>query len=127
MALRRGRPRKSDRNLFSLEDERGWYRRGVDAYLDTCYRTRSRASASEFAQRFNVPPGTLTRTFKRLFGKTPLQYFRAQQLAYAARLLRRTMQTVDDIAAITGLGTRTTFFRLFAEQFGVRPDEYRRG
>jgi AraC-like DNA-binding protein len=48
-------------------------------------------------------------------------------IAYAAKLLRRTSQTVDDIAIITGLGTRTTFFRLFAEQFGVRPDEYRRG
>jgi AraC-like DNA-binding protein len=126
MALRRGRPKKSERNNFSLEDERAWYRRGVDAYLDSCYRTRSRASASEFAQQFDIPPATLTRTFKRLFGKTPLQYFRAQQLAYAARLLRRTTQTADDIAAITGLGTRTTFFRLFVAQFGLRPDEYRR-
>jgi AraC-like DNA-binding protein len=52
---------------------------------------------------------------------------RAQQLAYAGRLLRRTAQTVDDIAAITGLGTRTTFFRLFVEQFGMRPEEFRRG
>jgi AraC-like DNA-binding protein len=126
MALRRGRPRKSDRNSFSLEDERAWYRRGVDAYLETCYRERSRASASEFAREFGIPPATLTRVFKRLFGKTPLQYLRSQQLAYAAKLLRRTSQTVDDIAIITGLGTRTTFFRLFAEQFGVRPDEYRR-
>lgn len=127
MALRRGRPRRSERNSFSLEDERAWYRRGVDAYLDACYRTRSRASPSEFAQQFAIPPATLTRTFKRLFGKTPLQYMRAQQLAYASRLLRRTAQTVDDIAAITGLGTRTTFFRLFVEQFGMRPDEFRRG
>jgi hypothetical protein len=56
MALRRGRPRKSDRNSFSLEDERAWYRRGVDAYLETCYRERSRASASEFAQEFGIRP-----------------------------------------------------------------------
>jgi len=125
MALRRGRPRKSDRNSFSLEDERAWYRRGVDAYLEICYRTRSRASASEFAQQFDVPAATLTRAFKRLFKKTPLQYMRAQQLGYAAKLLQRTAQTVDDIAAITGLGTRTTFFRLFVEQFGMSPDEYR--
>jgi AraC-like DNA-binding protein len=126
MPRRRGRPRQSERSSFSLEDERAWYRRGVDAYLDTCYRSRSRASASEFAQQFDLAPATLTRTFKRLFGKTPLQYFRSQQLAYAARLLLRTAQTIDDIAAITGLGTRTTFFRLFAQQFGMTPDTYRR-
>jgi AraC-like DNA-binding protein len=126
MARRRGRPKRSERNSFSLEDERAWYRRGVDAYLDACYRSRSRASASEFAQQFDLAPATLTRTFRRLFGKTPLQYFRSQQLAYAGKLLRRTSQTADDIAAITGLGTRTTFYRLFVEQFGMRPEEYRR-
>ena len=67
MARQRGRPRHSERNSFSLEDERAWYRRGVDAYLEICYRTRSRASASEFAQQFDIPPATLTRAFKRLF------------------------------------------------------------
>jgi len=126
MPRRRGRPRLSERNTFSLEDERAWYRRGVDAYLDTCYRSCSRASASEFAQQFGLAPATLTRTFKRLFGKTPLQYFRSQQLSYAAKLLRRTAQNLEDIAVITGLGTSTTFIRLFTEQFGMTPTEYRK-
>jgi AraC-like DNA-binding protein len=126
MPRRRGRPRLSERNTFSLEDERAWYRRGVDAYLDACYRSRSRASASEFAQQFGLAPATLTRTFKRLFGKTPLQYFRSQQLSYTAKLLRRTAQNLEDIAAITGLGTSTTFIRLFTEQFGMTPTEYRK-
>jgi AraC-like DNA-binding protein len=126
MARRRGRPKQSERNQFTQEDERAWYRRGVEAYLDTCYRSHSRASASEFAHQFGLAPATLTRAFKRLFGKTPIQYFRALQLAYAARLLRRTAQTVDDIAVIAGLGTRTTFYRLFANQFGMTPEEYRR-
>jgi AraC-like DNA-binding protein len=126
MTRRRGRPKQSEKNHFSQEDERAWYRRGVEAYLDTSYRSGSRASASEFAQQFDLAPATLTRTFKRLFGKTPIQYFRSLQLAYAAKLLRRTTSTVDDIAVITGLGTRTTFYRLFADQFGITPEEYRR-
>ena len=125
MPRRRGRPRQSERNSFSLEDERTWYRRGVEAYLDVSYRARSRASASEFAQQFGLAPATLTRIFKRLFGQTPLQYFRSQQLAYAAKLLRRTAQPLDEIAAITGLGSRTTFYRLFVERFGMTPEEYR--
>jgi AraC-like DNA-binding protein len=36
-------------------------------------------------------------------------------------------QTVDEIAEISGLGTRTTFFRLFAARFGMTPDAYRTG
>jgi AraC-like DNA-binding protein len=126
MTRRRGRPKESERNHFAQEDERAWYRRGVEAYLDTSYRSGSRASASEFAQQFDLAPATLTRTFKRLFGKTPIQYFRSLQVAYAAKLLRRTTRTLDEIAIITGLGTRTTFFRRFGDQFGMTPEEYRR-
>ena len=126
MPRRRGRPKQSERNQFTQEDERAWYRRGVEAYLDTSYRSGSRASASEFAQKFDLAPATLTRAFKRLFGKTPIQYFRSQQLDYAAKLLRRSSRTVDDIAVIAGLGTRTTFYRLFTDQFGMTPEEYRR-
>lgn len=125
MPRRRGRPRLSERNSFSLEDERAWYRRGVDAYLDASYRSRSRASASEFARLFGLAPATLTRTFRRLFNKTPLQYFRSQQLFYAAKQLRRTAWTLEEIASIAGLGTKTTFVRLFTEQFGMTPTEYR--
>src|SRR5258708_6570487 len=125
MPRRRGRPRQSERNSFSLEDERAWYRRGVEAYLDVSYRSRSRASASEFAQQFGLAPATLTRIFKRLFGQTPLQYFRSQQLAYAAKLLRRTAQPLDEIAAITGLASRTTFYRLFLKQFQITTEESR--
>ncbi len=127
MANRRGRPKLNEGTIWHVEEERAWYRRGIEAYLDACYRSRSRASASEFAQRFGIHPDTLTRTFKRLFGVTPLRHFRSLQLMYAAKLLRLTSQTVDEIAEISGLGTRTTFFRLFAEQFGMTPDEYRTG
>ncbi|MGH9422086.1 MAG: hypothetical protein ACRD3J_19060, partial [Thermoanaerobaculia bacterium] len=68
MATRRGRPKTTDRATWRAEDQRAWYRRGVEAYLDACYRARSRASASEFAQQFGIHPDTLTRKFKHLFG-----------------------------------------------------------
>jgi len=108
------------------DDEREWYRRGVEAYLDATYRAGTRATASEFAKLFGTANATLTRTFRRLFGQTPLNYFRAQQLAHAAKLLRRSPLTTDQITVIAGLGTRGTLFRLFLERYGVTPDEYRR-
>jgi AraC-like DNA-binding protein len=127
MAIRRGRPKRTEVTSWHVEEERALFRRGIEAYLDASYRTRSRASASEFARQFDLHPDTLTRKFRRLFGVPPLQYLRSQQLMYAARLLRQTAQTVDEIAEISGLGTRTTFFRLFAARFGMTPDAYRTG
>jgi AraC-like DNA-binding protein len=33
---------------------------------------------------------------------------------------------VDQISATSALGTRSTLFRLFFEQFGMTPNQYRR-
>jgi len=109
-----------------MDDERNWYHRGVEAYLDASYRTGTRATASEFAMQFGTDSTRLARVFRRLFGKTPLQYFRSQQLLYAAKLLRRSQLTVEQISVTAGLGTRSTLFRLFSEHFGMTPDQYRR-
>lgn len=110
----------------AIDDLRHWYHRGVEAYLYDSYRTGTRATPSEFAALFRTERSTLARAFRRLFGKTPLQYFRSQQLLYAAKLLRRSALTVDQITVIAGLGTRSTFFRLFSAHFGMTPDQYRR-
>lgn len=110
----------------SPDDERALYRRAVDTYLAGCYRTRSRATASEFAQKFGVTGPSLTRIFRRLFQQTPLQYFRLRQLQHAAGLLERSSRSMDEIAVRSALGTRATLFRLFIEQFGITPEEYRR-
>jgi AraC-like DNA-binding protein len=115
---------RTHRNV--VDDDRDWYHRGVETYLDVSYRTGTRATASEFARQFGTNRARLTREFRRLFGKTPLQYFRFHQLRYAARLLRRSPLTVEQISVTVGLGTRSTLFRLFAEHYGMTPDHYRR-
>ena len=110
----------------NADDEREWYQKGVEAYLDSSYRAGSRASTSEFAEQFGTTRGALASAFRRLFQQTPLDYFRSQQLTYAATLLRRSPLTTDQITVTAGLGTRGTLFRLFQRKFGITPDEYRR-
>jgi AraC-like DNA-binding protein len=118
--MRRGKSKET------VDDERNWYRRGVEVYLDASYRSGTRATASEFAKQFGTDSATLSRAFRRLFQQTPLEYFRSQQLAYAAKLLRRSPLTTDQITVTAGLGTRGTLFRLFLHKYGVTPDVYRR-
>jgi AraC-like DNA-binding protein len=117
---------RDHRGHRTIDDEREWLERGVEAYLDASYRAGSRATTSEFAAQFRMDPTTLSRRFRCLFGKTPLEYFRSEQLNYAATLLRRSPLTTEQITVTAALGTRSTFFRLFFEQFGMTPDEYRR-
>lgn len=117
---------RDHRGHKTIDDERELMQREVDDYLEASYRAGSRATTSEFARRYLTDPATLSRKFRRLFGTTPLWYFRTRQLLYAAELLRESPMTTDEITVNAALGTRSTFFRRFVWWFGVTPDEYRR-
>ena len=110
----------------TIDDQRKLMERGVDEYLKASYQSGSRAATSEFARLCLIDPATLSRKFRRLFGTTPLWYFRIHQLLYAAELLRESPMTTDEITVNAALGTRSTFFRRFVWWFGVTPDQYRR-
>jgi transcriptional regulator GlxA family with amidase domain len=74
--------------------------------------------------------GTSTRSFSRWFlnemGTTPIQWLQTARVERARVLLESTWLSIDDIARITGLGTRANFRRRFVGQIGVMPSAYRR-
>jgi transcriptional regulator GlxA family with amidase domain len=100
--------------------------RAVEIYLQECAERKSAARVSELADFVGVGPQHLSVVFRRVFGITPGQILRARRLEHAAQMLRATVLTVSDIAAMTGFGTDRTFFRTFTRAYGVTPDEYRR-
>ncbi|MGW4349241.1 GlxA family transcriptional regulator [Streptomyces sp. NPDC004690] len=68
---------------------------------------------------------TLTRKFRQETGMTPMQWLGQQRLQYARRLLERTDEPVDRIAAEAGFGTGTAMRQHFREALGVSPRAYR--
>lgn len=78
------------------------------------------------ARRANMsscPPG---RRFRAVTGTAPLQWLLTQRIRRAQELLETTGDSVDAIAAATGMGTATTLRRHFDRALGVPPDTYRR-
>ncbi|MEU2310236.1 GlxA family transcriptional regulator [Streptomyces misionensis] len=68
---------------------------------------------------------TLTRKFRQETGMPPMQWLAQQRLQYARRLLERTDEPVDRIAAEAGFGTGTAMRQNFRETLGVSPRAYR--
>ncbi|MFD8233727.1 GlxA family transcriptional regulator [Streptomyces sp. NPDC059696] len=68
---------------------------------------------------------TLTRKFRQETGLTPMQWLGQQRLQHARRLLERTDEPVDRIAAEAGFGTGTAMRQHFREALGVSPRAYR--
>lgn len=114
---------KNDRAYW---DDRRRYERVIDRYLRDCYAQRTVARVSELAQLLGAPRAHLSRTIPRLFGKPLRKILRDKQLVEATRLLRLTPLRIEDVAAASAFGHRSTFFRIFRAATGITPDEYRR-
>ncbi|MFG2692376.1 GlxA family transcriptional regulator [Kitasatospora sp. NPDC048407] len=83
-------------------------------------------TVEDLARRVNLSSRHLARHFRSVTGTTPLQWLLTQRIRRAQELLETTDDSVDTIAAASGLGTSTTLRRHFHRTIGVPPDTYRR-
>ncbi len=83
-------------------------------------------TVEDLARRATMSSRNLTRHFRATTGTTPLQWLLAQRIRRAQELLESTDDSIESIAAATGMGTATTLRRHFKELIGVPPDSYRR-
>ncbi|MEV6795360.1 helix-turn-helix domain-containing protein [Streptomyces sp. NPDC051320] len=83
-------------------------------------------NVEDLARQANMSSRNLSRHFRSATGTTPLQWLLNQRIRRAQELLETTGDSVDAIAAATGMGTATTLRRNFNRAIGVPPDTYRR-
>ena len=67
----------------------------------------------------------LYRRMQSLTGMSPSNYIKQIRMEVAARLLRDTSYSIQDIAFKTGFSTTKYFNKVFKEHFGMSPKEYR--
>jgi AraC family transcriptional activator FtrA len=83
-------------------------------------------TVEDLARRARMSSRNLGRHFRAATGTTPLQWLLTQRIRRAQELLETTDDSVDAIAAATGMGTATTLRRHFNQTVGLPPDTYRR-
>lgn len=67
----------------------------------------------------------LTNIFKKKLGVSPQQYLLELKLEKGAELLRRTEESVQEIAAAIGYDNPLTFSKMFKKKYGDSPSAYR--
>jgi transcriptional regulator GlxA family with amidase domain len=83
-------------------------------------------TVEDLAREANMSSRNLARHFNAVTGTTPLQWLLTQRIHRAQELLENTDDSVELVAARTGMGTATTLRRHFNRVIGVPPDTYRR-
>jgi AraC-like DNA-binding protein len=94
-------------------------------YLQECYRKRTAARVSEFAELLNCHPDYLTRMAASILGSSLLEYLRKKQLEEAERLLLTTPLSNEQVALLAGFGTPSTFYRHFRASRNTSPRAFR--
>ncbi|MER7489682.1 helix-turn-helix domain-containing protein [Streptomyces sp. NPDC126497] len=83
-------------------------------------------TVEDLARRARMSSRHLGRHFRATTGTTPLQWLLTQRIRRAQELLETTDDSVDAVAAATGMGTATTLRRHFNRTVGLPPHAYRR-
>lgn len=94
------------------------------AYVETHYAS---GSLGELAEQLHYDISWLSREIKRKTGKTYTQLAQEKRLAQAAFLLKNTKRNVDEISRAVGYENVSFFHRLFAQEYGKSPKQYRDG
>jgi len=86
----------------------------------------SALTTAEIAASASVSESECLRCFRTTIGTTPIQYLKQYRIRQAARLLRETHGKVSDIASTCGFEDLSYFTKVFRENTGYAPTEYRK-
>ena len=87
---------------------------------------RSKLALSDIAMNLHCSTSTLTKTFRREYGITIVQYINQQRLEKASRLLSNTDLPIGTICEKCGFSGGEYFSALFKKTYGVSPLAHRR-
>lgn len=85
----------------------------------------SKVSVEELAVLSGMSLSTFKREFQIHFKDTPSNYFKRKRLEEAASILRKSSETIGEIAFKVGFEDISHFSRSFRQQFGQTPSQYR--
>jgi transcriptional regulator GlxA family with amidase domain len=83
-------------------------------------------STAAIARRVGLSPRGFEYAFKRTIGWSPGAYFLDLRLQTAARLVRDTGLSLQQVAIRSGFGSQSAFARCFRQKFSASPSDFRR-
>ncbi len=83
-------------------------------------------TVADLAEFCSMAPNSFLRLFREITGVTPYQYILNVRYSFAARILRTTSATIDEVCEMVGVKDRFHFSRRFKNYYSVSPAAYRK-
>lgn len=82
-------------------------------------------SRHEIANHVNISEDYLTFCFRKELGITPIKYLRRHRIKQAKLLLKASPNNITEIAFSVGFSDSSYFSRIFHQETGISPEEFR--
>lgn len=112
----------ADKNPM-LSDKNNIYTKNIIEYIENHYMEK--ITLEDLANYCNISVYHLARLFKKLTGKSPIDYICQYRLTIASNMLISTNKSIIEIALDTGFNNISYFNRAFKNKFGITPRGYR--
>lgn len=89
------------------------------------HNIRSSMTIQFLAEKHNIAPSQLYRSFMACCGMSPKQYLDMQKMKKACDLMEKTDLSTKEISAYLGYEYETHFYKTFKKLMGIKPSEYR--
>ena len=93
-------------------------------FMDTC--SLSAVSLKDCAEQAGLSLHHFLRLFHEVHGVTPHQYLAKRRICTAQQLLEESQMTISEIADQIGFSGASAFGRMFRQELGCSPSEYRK-
>lgn len=97
-----------------------------DQIVSAMLETDGRISRSQLSEKLNYSGVYLNEICKKYTGKSLFDYGMTFCMKKAASLIADSNDNINDISIALGFNNRTHFYKVFKEQYGMTPAEYRR-
>ena len=97
-----------------------------DIRLSFEQRYQSSYSLDQLSLQHKISKYRICRDFTKYYNVSPMQYLNEKRIEAARELLRYSDSPVHEIGYLVGIENTNHFIRLFRQQTGVTPSEYRK-
>lgn len=116
-------PRESEPELYFTRSQIAIVREAEALILQDLSK---RITAKRMAARFGISESSLKLYVMGILGESYLTYFRKKRMEKAVELLRTTNLKIIEVANAVGYENQGKFAKVFAEEYGAAPLEYRK-
>ena len=105
---------------------RGMFDRAKHEIMSRKLYLRPNFSREELIETVHIPQNKFAGLFKKYTGRSFSKYINKLRLEYAAHLMEEHPEySIEAVAQNCGISSSTTFYRLFFEEYGMTPKNFR--